>query len=146
MISSDRERYEEFLQERLNEDIGPVCDESEIAEFSRFRYDDFDSRVELIGVFKNEEIADYLLTFLSKDDVRQVLKNKMWYPYSSINPAFTLDMYFREISTVKMRNEILDRLVEIYSHSGQERLCRLTSRLRNHYLYNLPDGKWVDRD
>lgn len=130
----NREQYEQMLRNNLKADKGPACDESEIAEFIRVKFDDFDPREELSRIFMNEEIADYLLRFLTIDDVRRVLDNRLWHQYASINPTFALDTYFRSI-TVELRNEILDNLVEIYLHSGQERLHRLTSRIRDHYLY-----------
>lgn len=137
MISTSRESYERNLRSLLAEDKGPACDESEIAEFSRIMYDEFDSKAELTRIFMNEEIADYLLTFLDTDDVKQVLKNWLLFHYSSVNPAATLSSYFIAHSD-ETRNEILDRMIEIYSRFGQERLHKLTKRIKTHYLFRIP--------
>lgn len=130
-----RAEEENELREKLIAGRGPIYEESELNRYIHIRYEDFDMREELRISFDNEEIADYLLTFLDRQDVRNVLIEMIyWCPGMAINPPIALSPYFSGISEER-RNEIMENIVQIYQRSGQMTKYRLAKRAQKYFKY-----------
>ena len=129
----DRKTTSRILRRNLDLGIGPLYSLEEIEIYLHIEYDDFDSKEELTRMFENEEVADYLLTFLNKMQVKHILLfTYCWSPELAVCPTLCICDRLPD-RPEEEQFEVFDHIIEIYHRSGQEIKCRMVKRAKNHY-------------
>lgn len=138
------EEHARRLRAGLNEGKSPFYSKNDLDRFLTIWTDEFDSRAELVRMFANEEIADYLLSFLDPTYPKFMLVVMLGLkPNTSVNPSLTLSLYFKRVSEER-RDEVLDTIIDMYRRSGQTIRQRMAKRAKYYFKYCQPENESLE--
>ena len=137
--SQTRDGEKEYRRNHLNFGQGNIWPYNEdiLEKYLHIKYDEFDMNEELLKKFECREVVDYLLTFLNRDSVRELLLALYG---ERVEDPLSLLSYHCHIDNIGVKREIFETIYRIYRSNTMEGLA-FSTKIVCEWIKMMESGK-----